>query len=310
MTSPIRPINVNLANLAQRRLTVPKPGQTPHQSPADHLDLSAASLAAQRELDSIKAQIGNLADNRGQSNSGYRVEDVYSGLARARVGNVHFNQGQFEDINVEVTASAQKAGLYLSFGGRALDFNTGSAFTLNIAGVLGSRELTFTSGTTLTNMAAAINTFSPATGVVAEATETGLNLRVPGYGSREFVSVRNTGDAFLAGETGVYSFMDRDANTIDTASQVSWSSAANPVVDHGQDVHAVINSHTVTGNGTGLIYTDPFLTAQLDLKLGNLGQGETANAEHLGAFLAFRVRWDGDTVNPLSESPPGIDVSG
>ncbi|MBZ0171069.1 MAG: hypothetical protein K8E66_01690 [Phycisphaerales bacterium] len=311
MPGPIRPINVNLGHLASNRAHASKPmarGQ-PQQAPAAEIDLSPAALAAQRELDGIKAQIGDLVDNRGQNGSGFRVEDVYSGLARFRVGNVDFNPGQFVDLDVEITASAQQAGLFLSFGG-ALDFNAGtSSLTLDISGPLGSIDLVFTSGTVLNDMAAAINTFSPETGVQATVSGTGVVLRSPGYGSAEFVSVQTGGDAFNLAGDGVFSFLDHDANTLDTSSRISFPAAANPVTDHGQDAAAIINNRVAIGVGTLLTYTGPFLTAQIDLKLGALGKGETANAEHLGSFLAGRVLWDG-SISPLSDTPPGIDLSG
>ena len=310
MPNPIRLININLGHLAARTRTPGKTAPTPSRPSSIAVDLSPAALAAQQELDVIKTQIGDLVDNRGQSGSGVRVEDASTALSRFRVGRADLQPGQFVDLDVEITASAQQAGLYLSFGGN-LDFHAGtSSMLLNIGGALGSQEFSFTSGTSVADVAAAINTFFDVTGVQATASGTGVVLRTPSYGTKEFVSVQTGGDAAPhANGGGVYDFLDDDANTIDASHYTSFANAANPINDHGQDVAATINNHALTGEGALLTYTGPFLTAQLDLEFGPLGKGEFANAQHLGSFRAARVLWDG-SLQTLSDTPPGIDVSG
>lgn len=312
MPGPIRPINVNLGHLASNRSRPPKPpmvlGQLPHPQ-ADKVDLSSSTLAAQRELDGIKTQIGDLVDNRGRSGSGFRVEDVASGIVRARFGDVDIVQGKDIDVHVQVTASAQLGGWYLSFGGPNLDFQPGnSALSLDIGGALGAQELTFTEGTTLADVAAAVNTFTRLTGVAAEASATGVVLRTTGYGSKEFVSVSAGDDAAdgLGENTGLYGFDARDMNAVDPVNRRSFANLSEPLTDHGQDIAGFVSFQEAVGQGTMLTHAGPLFSAQLDLGTDTTTVG---NALELGNFIAARLIWDGP-ISPLSDTPPGIDLSG
>lgn len=314
MTSPIQPIRVDFSRFTAmpvNRLDF-SPGSGDPRRNAGTLELSPAALAAQSELDSIRNQIGRTIDSRGAGASGFSVEDVSTALSRLRVGDVSLEQGQSLDVEVDITASAQQAGLYLSFG--AHNFTAFNGLSIQVEGRGGARELTFEGAVSLAEITGEINKHTGDTGVYASTAVNplgvaGFALYSSGHGSDDFVSVSVVGST-PNDARGVYQLDPQNARAVDMTSGTGFSQLdGQTVTDLGQDVAAIVNGQAVTGQGTMVSYTGPQLTAQFDLALGALGQGETANAENLGMFLAFRVLWD-EPRGPLSDTPPGIDLKG
>lgn len=263
----------------------------------------------QRELDTLTDQIAGVSQNRVSANSGYEIEDISTALSRFRVGNATLSPGQSVDLNVEVTEAYEQAGLYLSFSDITLDFTIGSTFTLLIEGAVGQKELSFTSGISLSNMKDAINTFSDETGVTANQSGTGITLFSTERGSTEFVSVSTGGDAVVVGE-GIFQLRDTDPPVANGFSAATFQGAiAFPVTDFGQDLAVLVNGQSAQTNGTLVSYTGQFFDAQFDIKLGPLAKGETANSSNPGSFLAARILFAAPQ-GPLSQTPPGIDING
>ena len=111
--------------------------------------------ANQLQIDSILQTIDRISSAtsfQGQKllngNFDYQVSGVAAGVTDFRINGAKFESGSLT-VNVLVTQSAQQAGLYLSMGGTTIDLSAGTSFTIEVTGSLGSRELTFTSGTTL-----------------------------------------------------------------------------------------------------------------------------------------------------------------
>lgn len=267
--------------------------------------------ALQRELDTIATQIEGLGSTRVSASSGFEATDISTALSRFRVGNTSLSPGQSVDLNVEVAEAYEQAGLFLSFAGTNIDFTAGSTFNLDIEGNLGARELSFTSGTTLADIAASINTFSSVTGVTANVSGTGVTLNSNSYGNNEFISVSAGGDATLSGTgIGVFGLRANTSSTANTADQTTYANAVIfPVTDSGQDLAALVNGKPAQTDGAFITYTGQFLTAQFELKLGTLEAGETANASNAGSFLAARILY-AEPAGPVSRTPPGIDLNG
>jgi flagellin len=257
---------------------------------ASSAGLSASEKAAnQLQIDSILQTIDRISSATSfqgtkllNGNFDYKASSVASGLADYRINGAKFN-GASQKVNVLVTQSAQQAGMYLSMGGTGLDLAAAnSSFTIEVAGALGSRELTFTSGTTMTSIAAAINTFTDITGVqasvVASGTSNGVKLSSKDFGSGQFVSVKVANDGGLSTTNlGLYNWNSANFSTLNTTRVTDYSTttAANGVRDSGQDVGATINGLTATAVGkTAKINTD-FLDVQVTL--------DTSTAQALGA---------------------------
>ncbi len=150
---------------------------------ASKAGLSSSEKAAnQLQIDSILQTIDRVSSAtsfQGQKllngNFDYKVSTVAAGVSDYKVNGAKFN-GATQGVSVLVTQSAQQGGLYMSFGGSALDLAAAnSSFTIEVGGSLGSRELTFASGTTLSDIQTAIHPFADITGVDAAVVNSGTS---------------------------------------------------------------------------------------------------------------------------------------
>ncbi|MBZ0173582.1 MAG: flagellin, partial [Phycisphaerales bacterium] len=229
-------------------------------SSANTAGLSQAEKEAnQDQIDSILGTIDRLASSTNfqgikllNGNFDYTTTSVAAGVTDFSVNGAKFDTAT-QDVDVVITTSAQQGKLFLSFGTAQLDFANGtSTFTLEVTGSLGSRELSFTSGTVLADVAAAINTFTEVTGLTAAVSGTGVSIASSLYGSREFVSVKAGGDAAAGLDTagdGVIQYAATDMNTGNTTPLSTFATAANPVRDDGQNIDGTINGIAAVGDG-------------------------------------------------------------
>ncbi|MEM9066760.1 MAG: flagellin [Planctomycetota bacterium] len=250
--------------------------------------------ANQLQVDSILQTIDRIAGetkfqgrNLLNGSLDFTTSSVGSQVADFQINGAKFDATSL-DVDINVTGSAQQAGLYLSFGGTAVNLGgaTGSAFTIEIAGVDGNRELSFASGTSLTDVAATINSFSDVTGVEATTSGTGISLNSSDFGGSAFVSVDVVTAANVQG-SGIFTFSSTDANTVATSSAQTFAStaAANGIRDDGQDIEAFVNGLKATTDGRSLSVSSDFLDIEFEL--------ETANAQTLASFQALSITGGG-----------------
>ncbi len=278
-------------------------------SSANTAGLSQAEKEAnQDQIDSILGTVDRLASSTNfqgikllNGNFDYTTTNVSGGVTDFSINGAKFD-GASQDVDVVVTNSAQQGTLFLSFGGAALDFSAGSSFTLEVSGSLGSREVSFTSGNTLAQVAASINTFSDVTGAIATVSGTGISIQSEAYGSREFVSVKTGGDATVVGD-GVYAVDAADTNTT-TGSATTFANATNPVRDEGQNVDGTINGIAAVGDGNSLSVNTDFLN--VDITLDTTG---TINSQTLGGGTAFTINGGGADFQLGSNVSIGDKVS-
>lgn len=279
-------------------------------SSANTAGLSQAEKEAnQDQIDSILGTVDRLASSTNfqgikllNGNFDYTTTNVAGGVTDFNINGAKF-EGTTQDVDVVVTTSAQQGGVFLSFDGTALSFSAGSTFTLEVSGSLGSRELSFTSGQTLANVAASINTFTDVTGVIASVSGTGISIQSENYGSREFVSIKSGGDATIAGD-GLYQLNATDTNTALTSGAVAFSALTNPVRDDGQDVDGTINGISAVGSGKSLSVNTDFLNVEL-----TLAESGTLNALTLGGTTAFTINGGGADFQLGSNVSIGDKVS-
>jgi flagellin len=254
--------------------------------------------ANQLQIDSILQTIDRVSSSTNfqgikllNGNFDFKTSGVQSGVADFRVNAAKYS-GSSMAVDMQVTTSAQQGGLFLSLGGTSLNIGTGSSFVVEIAGSKGSRELSFSSGTTLAKMVQTINTFSDVTGVTASLSSgaTRIGLSSSDFGSSEFVSVKVIDAGGINSTTngdggtptrGVYGRTSSDWNTADTTIKSTFVNANNGIADYGQDLQGTINGMAVTSHGkTARINTD-FLDVELTLttgqaqSLGNVGASST-----------------------------------
>jgi flagellin len=277
--------------------------------------------ANQLQVDSILQTIDRLASATSFQglkllNGGldYQTENVSSVISSFQVRGSKLEAGQALDVDVLVTQSAQVGGFFLSFGAASLnlggagaDDGRDSTFVLEIAGSIGSRELSFSSGTQLTDIASTISSFASVTGVEAVVSGTGLRIVSSEVGADEFVSVKIADDGAIgtASNIGLYDFVIDDASTALTTIASTFAAANNPVTDSGQDVEATINGIRATTRGTVAQINTDFLDVEVDLNYDTSGPAGP-NAAKLGQVQAFTILGGGADFQLASQ----VDING
>ncbi|MEM1166942.1 MAG: flagellin [Planctomycetota bacterium] len=259
--------------------------------------------ANQLQVDSILQTIDRLAASTSfqgtkllNGNFDYTTDQVSGVVDSFTVNGAKLDFEGTRDVNVLVTASAQVGGFIVSLGTAAIDLtNASAAFTIEIAGNLGSRELSFNSGATLTDIVATINTFTDVTGVVATSTAAStFRVDSTNFGSDEFVSIKVVSEGGISnGNSGIYSLSNGDADVAGTnaagRTQFTSTEASNGVIDFGRDVQATINGIQAVTRGTEARINTDFLDVEIDLTYDR-GNPSAAN---VGAVGAFRITGGG-----------------
>ena len=208
-----------------------------------------------------------------------------SGVTTSQVTALQINQANFGTnanipVQVDVITSARTAELEF----QASAIGAGGA-TLEIAGTEGVDVLTFTSATTASAVAFAVNRIADATGVTAELINSanplsGMVFKSTSYGSRSFVSVK--------AQSGAFTTLDQQGNAAERT--------------EGTDAVATINGALTVGDGLTLKLN----TASLDLDLTldrAFGAGQTQFAITGGGAL-FQL---GPQVTSNQQVNLGID---
>ncbi len=209
-------------------------------------EIAANQLQVDSAVESI-TRISNTTTFAGLKLINGSLDYVTSGVAGSAIKSLQISQANFGTnatipVNVDVIASARTADL--QFRASAIV----SSVTLEIAGNDGVQVLTFTSGTTASAIAFAINRISDSTGVTADLINaanaaSGIQLQSNGYGTKNFVSVKT--------QRGTFATTDTNGN-------------ADSRVE-GADVVATINGALTTGDGLSLKLNTNTLTLDLTL---------------------------------------------
>ncbi|MEQ9207514.1 MAG: flagellin [Phycisphaerales bacterium] len=249
--------------------------------------------ANQLQIDSILQTIDRVSGSTEfqgtkllNGNYEYQTTSVAATVTDFEVRGAKLDGTNNLSVDAVVTQSAQQAGLYLSFGGAALDLTGASSqFVFEVAGEKGSREFQFSSGDTLASIVAAVNTFTDVTGVTATVSgTTAIKLASEEYGSNEFVSVSVVDDGGSAGD-GIHTYTATDFDVATTAATAAFAAASNGIRDEGQDITGTINGLTAVGQGRTMSVNSDFLDVEFSLN-------NTA-AQALGAVAAFDITGGG-----------------
>lgn len=283
-------------------------------SSANEAGLSAEERAAnQQQVDSILQTIDRVAGATSfqglrllNGNLDYSTTNVSAEVQDFTVHGAKLSDNNPLDVEVLVTQSAQVGGFILSFGGANIDLGSaGETFVIEVAGSLGSRELSFSSGTTIDSIANAINTFTDVTGVTASSDGAGrLDVKSDEFGSAEFVSLKVVDDGAIAAGNGIYALSATDTTTDDGNAATAFSAATNALRDSGQDVAATINGIVAVGRGLRASINTDFLATEVLLTSGAAGSG--GNAQTLGAVAAYTIEGGGADF----QLAPNVDIAG
>jgi flagellin len=259
----------------------------------------AEKQANQLQVDSILQTIDRISSSTSfqgikllNGNFDFKTSSVNAGVSDYKINAAKYN-GAALNVNVLVTGSAQQGGMFMSFGAASIDTATGSQFTIEVGGAVGSRQLTFSSSTTLTNIAAAINSFTSITGAAATVSGTGIRLDATEFGSASFTSLRvvNAGGIANGGQQGVYDLQAANTTAANTTRVSTFAGASNTKTNKGKDLAATINGVAATAVGkTARINTD-FLDVEVTLTdsqsrtLGGVGTNALAITGGGASFL-------------------------
>lgn len=265
--------------------------------------------ANQLQIDSILQTIDRVAGATSfqgtkllNGNFDYNVSSVNAGVTDINVRGAKFD-GASQSVDAIVTQSAQQAGVLMSVGGTSLNLNgSGSNFTIEVSGSLGSRELQFSSGTTVTQITTAINAVSDVTGVTASGATNTIALESSDFGSSEFVSVTVIDDGDLAngggGNIATYAGDFADTTSLTTVGAWNSTAATNGVRDEGQDIAGTINGLQAVGQGKTLSVTSDFIDLEFT--------ATTSASQTLGGIAAFTITGGGADFQLASN----IDIAG
>src|SRR5450432_2945403 len=166
--------------------------------------LSKEELAAnQLQVDSILSTVNRLAQStafQGKKLLNGNYAYTVSGVTSTSFDNVQINSARVPDggtinVIVQVVNSAQTGEITYSGG------NLTTNVTLEVAGNTGTEQLSFSSGTTVSAIAASINAVTTATGVSATVSGTDLRVDSTQYGSDQFVSLKTIAGTFTPSTT-------------------------------------------------------------------------------------------------------------
>ena len=250
--------------------------------------------ANQLQIDGILQTIDRIANT-----TSFAGTKLLNGSFDFRVSGVN---GSVEDFSVQgakvdgsnvavqavITQSAQHGGLYISAGAAALNLTAASStFSFELAGVKGSKEFSFSSGTTLANIASTINTFKDVTGVSAVASGNIIEFKSTEFGSDEFVSFNLTNVGGQAGS--VFFASGGNENSYTTTGATAFAAVTNVVRDDGQDIGALVNGIQARGKGKEIVVDNEALSVNLTLSNGL--------SQTVGAVNAFTITGGGAKFN-------------
>jgi flagellin len=224
-------------------------------------------VAGQTNFQGTKLLNGNFDFKTSKSGSG--VSDFKINSAKVPANGM--------DVNVAVMQSAQQAAIFLSAGGSQIDLATGSSFTIEVVGSLGKRDLSFTSGASLTSIAATVNTFKDVTGVEAVVSGTGIRLFSTEFGKDAVVKSAQMTSTLAGTSVGFYIMQDTNNNAADTTSVANGAGEGKQ--DTGQEMKANINGIEASVKGKSARISTDFLDVELTLTtakaqaIGSVGTG-------------------------------------
>ena len=227
--------------------------------------------ANQLQIDSILQTIDRIANAtsfQGTKLLNGNFDYTVSGQDDAVLSDVTVNaaklaaDGTARTVTITVLQSAQTGAVFLSTGANFANGGSGEV-SFEITGTKGVQQFTFASGTSQTDILAAVNSFKDSIGVSATvaANTSRISINSTGYGADSFVRVKELSNegptdfiftASTAGGTAVSDLKDkgRNATVLINGTQATTDGLTARVSSDGFDVSISIDG-TSTLNNTG-----------------------------------------------------------
>jgi flagellin len=239
---------------------------------------SSETAADQLQVDSILSTINRISQGTTfeglqllNGNFSYTTSSVGSAVSNLQVNSALVPGGGSVGVAVQVVASAKTA--VLTYAGGNISGNT---VTLQIAGNLGSTQLSFASGTSVSSIATSINGVKTSTGLSAQVSGNDLRVNSTQYGSTQFASIQ-----VIAG---------------------TLKSAFSATKDIGTDANVTINGAAADVNGLQVSYRDAGLDVSLNIA-ANFDKPNSTTFYVTGGGANFQL---GSQVNATNQASIGI----
>jgi len=162
---------------------------------------------------------------------------VTSGAGVGTISDLRIEQANFgtaSQINVNVQIDRQATRARLTYSGGTLT----AALNLEVGGTKGFEVFSFGAGTTVSQIASAINLANDATGVRASVDASGvLTLQSDDYGSAAFVSAKAVSGTFTA--------LNADGQQAERATGTDVQARVNGIAATGQGLRVTLNTSTL-----------------------------------------------------------------
>ena len=210
--------------------------------------------ANQLQVDSILSTINRIAQStsfQGTKLLNGNYAYTTSGVTSTALDNVRINAARVPDnatlnVVVQVVTSAQTGTV--GYTGGAVG---AAGVTIELAGNLGTEQLSFASGTTVSSIATAVNAIKASTGVSATVSGAALSINSTTYGSDQFVSVKAVAGSFA----------------------VTGGSNGK---DYGRDATVNVNGSTAQSSGLSISYRTGNFDVEFDLDSAFNAAGTTS----------------------------------
>lgn len=244
----------------------------------------------QAEVDGALSVVGQAAGFGGADGPGFHIVDVSPDVRSAEVLRATVPPGPGRDIFIQVRASAQVGGLFLSMGGGSLVMNPASGFSIEVGGPGGLAVIPVVSGATAWHLALDCADAGQTRGFTASLSGTGVRIESLGLGSDQFVSVRMLQNIHRPQYfAGIYRLHPTNTGRANRASVIRFGTplALTRQTDFGQDTAALIDRRPALSHGETLSLTQYDLYTTIRLTVGHATG--PANAQSLGTFRAFTL---------------------
>jgi flagellin len=200
-------------------------------------EIAANQLQVDSAVESI-TRISNTTTFAGLNLLNGSLDYITSGvdttsIKALSISQVNFGTNDIIPVQIDVITSARTAALQFQASAVA------ASVTLEVTGNHGVDVLTFTSGTTASAIAFAVNRISDSTGVTASLINSadplsGIAFQSSGFGSRSFVSV--------TAQSGAFAVVDSDGDAVTRATGVDAVATVNGAVTVGDGLNIHLNT--------------------------------------------------------------------
>ncbi|MBN1492219.1 MAG: flagellin [Phycisphaerae bacterium] len=244
--------------------------------------------ANQLQIDSILESIDRIAnttqfggDKLLNGEMAYTLSGVNSNnIVTVTTFGARLPDNASRSVQVEVTTSAQQA--LLSYTGATVSQNV----SFELASESGLEVFSFASGTSIANIATAVNGATSLTGVTASATATTLTLTSTNYGTDAYISVKALDGDFIATQ-------------------------GSSTTDRGQNAGVLINGQSAFVKGkTASLRANGFdVVVDLTAAFATLAGSATTSFQITGGGAKFQIGPDVNTAGRVDIGIPSVSIS-